>query len=542
MFYRSFSLIAGQARGANLPSPRVQGPGLTAAEAAAAQATGLELRDLPLSARLDDPAAYRSIQLERRQSLEALLKVPPDEGRLRRAVDLIGVICEESRWGANAEGEAFDDDAHPEIDFQCAETASLLSWTARALGDALPTRTAGKLLYEVRRRVFSPFLAHDDYPFLRGRGNRPLTVLADILLSAITLERSEQRRAALIRQALRSIDQAVSIRADRAEALADAAAETGAIADAAACLYCATQGRVDLRPAYPPQEWLDQLLYPWLEGEYFCDPAGGDMLPEVSGAELYRIGCASDDDALMALGASLHRARPAASATVTGRLLDQTCLEGLNAERRKPPRIRSAATPGGRVMVSRFSGMTCAVHTGGNRGNAGGIALFCDGRPVLVEAPEAFNLPRIAGRAPLAWPEQPCEADFKPAADRDILSVDLTHAWSPGIAHSCQRTAMIERADAVLRLVDAFELAEAAVITFRFHTPLEPSRIPGGLQLGDVAFTWEGELTPSVTPLPRAFPRPGGAPLYRIDLTTPAPAVRAFHTFIFARAAQGPTA
>lgn len=524
MFYRSTSLLSATARGENLPAPRTSDPD------AIAQAMAMALDDLPVSARLSDPDAYRALQSERRRGLEALLCAEPDEARLRRAVDLIGLICEESRWSGDASGEPFDDDAHPDIDFQSAETAALLGWTARALGDRLPTRALGKLLYEARRRVFSPFLAHEDYPFMRGAGVRPLAILSDILLSALLLERSEQRRSAILKQALRRIDQAVSARMSRAEPLSDAIADTGAVTDLAECLCRATKGRVDLRPAYPPQEWLDGLLYPWLEDDCFCDPAGDGMRPALSGAELFRIGRASDDEALTALGAALDRMRPAPSATVTGRLLDYECREALALERRKPPRIRSAATPGNRVMVSRFGGMTCAVHTGGGRANAGGVLLFCDGRPVLTEAGGAANLPRIAGRGQLPAPDYGCEAEFKPAPDRDILSVDLTRAWPPGLADACQRTAMIDRAQGVLRLVDAFELKESAVIAFRFHTPVEPVRARGGFRLGPVDFTWEGELIPTVTPL-----QTDGAPLWRIELTTPAPVQRAFQTFLFAR-------
>ena len=182
------------------------------------------------------------------------------------------------------------------------------------MGAELDFRTQAKLVYEVRRRVFSPFLAHEDYPFMRGRGSRPLAILSDILLAAILLETSEQRRAAILKQALRLIDQAISMRADRTEPLIDAAAETGAVTDLAALIRRMTRDRLDLTPDYPTPDWLDQLLYPWLEGEYFCDPAGDGMVPEVSGAELFRIGLAANDDALTALGASLHRANPSPSA------------------------------------------------------------------------------------------------------------------------------------------------------------------------------------------------------------------------------------
>ena len=530
MFYRGCSILTALARAESMPMPKAQGEALLRAEAARrASDVGAALAGMPLSKRLSEPEAYRELQRSRRRCLEALLPVSRDDEALSVATDLLCAICEESRWSDNASLTPFDDEAHPEIDFQCAETAALLGWTARALGDRLTTRTAGKLLYETRRRVFAPFLAHEDYPFMRGRGPRPLSILADILISAILLETSEQRRGAIIKQALRLIDHAVTARSERAESLTDALAETGAITDLAALIRHVTRGRLDLTPDYPTPDWLDQLLYPWLEGAYFCDPAGEGMLPALSGAELYRVGLAANDDALMALGASLHRSNPLPSATLTGRLLDLGCLQGLESESRKPPRIKSAATPRNRVMVSRFSGMTCALHTGGRQGNAGGFSLFCAGEPILIEPEGHPNLPLIGGRKELDAPDLACEADFSLRPDRDNLSVELTHAWPAGLAHSCQRTAIVQRPDATLRLVDAFDLAEPAVISFRFHTPQTPETTPGGLRLGPVEFSWEGELKARVTEVPDIDG------LRRIELTTPAPVTRAFYTFNFAR-------
>ena len=527
MFYRGYSVLASLSRPEALPSPKQPGAAQPELTEAAMRAMQRELTDMPISARLRDPAAYLTLQRARRQCLEALIVLEPDDAALRRMIDLMGMIAEESRWSENPALAPFDDDAHPDIDFQCAETLMLLSWTHRALGDRLTSRVSGKLLYEARRRVFSPFLAHEDYRFMRGRGRRPLSILADILLSAMLLETSEQRRNAILKQALRMIDQAVTARQDRVEALEDAAADTGAITDLAALLRKATRGQLDLTPAYPTPDWLDQLLYPWLEGEAFCDPAGTGMRPAVSGAELFRIGLSANDDALTALGAHLHRMRRVPSATLTGRLADLSCLAMLEAETRKPPRIKCAATPRNRVMVSRFSGMTCCMHTGGGRANAGGLTLFCDGAPVLVEDVDALNLPTVGGRAQLDLPEPDCVADYDLRPDRDTMTIDLTHAWTPGLLRSYQRTAMVQRPDAVLRLVDAFDLAEPAVICFRFHTPLKPEMISGGLRLGPVDFGWEGQLNMTLSPLDSG--------LTRIELTTPAPVQRAFYTFNFSR-------
>ena len=536
MFYRGYSALASLGRPETMPTPRSLASAARDADAVQ-RAMSRALEGMPLSARLQDPAAYLRLQQARRRSLEALLTAEPDEAVLRRAVDLMGMICEESAWSMNPERAPFEDDAHPVIDVQSAETALLLGWSARAFGDRLPSRVTGKLVYEVRRRVFAPVLAHQDYPFMRARGSRPLTILSDILLAAMLLETNEQRRASVMKLALRLIDQAISARADKVEPLEEALSETAAVTDLAALLRRITRGELDLTPDYPDPEWLDQLLYPWLEGDWFADPAGEGMRPRLSGAELFRVGLCANDDAVTALGASLHRRHPLPSSGVTGRLMDLSCRQMLEAETRKAPRIKCGATPGNRVMVSRFSGMTCAMHTGGGRGNAGSLLLFCDGAPVLVEDGDLSSLPVIGGHSQLARPDLPCEADYDLRQERDQMSVELTSAYPAGLARSIQRTAMIRRQDAAVTLVDAFDLNEPASIAFRFIIPRRPEYIMGGLRLGGVDLRWEGDLKLDIADTGRSFPMPDGetASLWRVTLTAPAPVTRAFYTFTFAR-------
>lgn len=546
MFLRGYQILSALARPESLPSPRAPGAMKDWAEAGAHLAMSRDLPAMPLSRRLSDPAAYRRLQLGRRQALEALALVEPNADVAARAVDLICMIAEESTWSQNPKGAPFDDERHPEIDFQCAETAMLLAWVCRGFGEKLDSRVAGKLLYEVRRRVFSPFLAHADYPFMRGRGDRPLCILSDILLSAILLEEDAARRNAISKQALRMIDLAVAEREARVTPLADEIAETGAVTDLCLLLRKATRGEFDLTDVYPTPDWLDALLYAWLEGDWFADPASGDLRPPVSGQALFRIGLAANDEALTALGAKQHRARKLPSPTLTGRLLDLSCANLLTAEAGKPPRVKHAATARNRLMVSRLGGMTCAMHTGGRRGNAGGLLLFANGEPILAETPACANVPVIGGRAQAAgaqaaFDDDACPADFTAQPDGEQMSVDLTGAYPVEAAvRSCQRTAMSLRRETALRVVDAFDLAEPAPIAFRFITPQKPEYLMNGLRLGAVDLAWEGDLQADVRPLGQSLPDgdAAGKPLTLIELKTAAPVSRAFFTFVFTPAQE----
>ena len=556
VFYRGYSILSTTARPEALPSPLAAGPAREWAHAGAHLAMSRDLPAMKLSQRLSDPGAYLRLQKGRRQALEALIAVEPDGPRLERVTDLICMIVEESTWGENPRGGVFDDDQHPCIDFQCAETLMLLAWVRRALGESLGSRISAKLQYEARRRVFSPFLAHTDYPFMRfvgpgsDREDRPLCILSDILLSAMLLESDAGRRAAVLKQALWLIDQAVQARSQRVVGLNDELAETAAITDLCLLLRKLTRGQMDLTEVYPTPDWLDALLIPWLEGDSFIDPATGNMKPNLSGQALFRVGLASGDEALTALGATLYRSAHVPSATVTGRILDLSCAGMLSAQLDKPPKLKHAATARNRLMVSRFGGMTCALHAGGNRANAGSLALFADGRPILVETPNQVSLPLIGGAAQLASPAENapeaafgadvCPADFETEPERDLMSVDLTHVWPAGLgARSIQRTAMVLRGDGMLRLVDAFDLETAAPVTFRFVTPQRPEMIkpdgstPVGVRLGPVTLSWEGSMRCDIASLDERFPAADGdgLPLYRVALTPPDPVGRGFFAF-----------
>ena len=555
MFLRNYSILASLARPEGLPSPAATGAAKEEAQSAARLAMGRDLPSMPLSQRLADPAAWLRAQRARRQALEALILAEPDAAALSRVVDILCMICEESAWSQNPKGMPFDDEQHPEIDFQCAETLMLLAWTHRALGERLGSRVSGKLLYEARRRVFSPFLAHGDYPFMRfsgargAGGPRPMCTLSDILLSAILLESDGARRGAVMKQALRLLDQAVQTRQARPLPLSDELAETAAITDLTLLLRKLTRGEMDLTADYPTPDWLDGLLFPWLASDFFADPATGDMRPRLSGQELFRVGLAAGDEALTALGARLHREGKRPSATVTGRLLDLSCAAMLAAEDGKPPRIKHAATAGNRLMLSRFGALTCAMHTGGARQNAGSLLLFDGERPILVEVPGCADTPTIGPYAQLDSPAEAspeaafggdvCPADFEIQQDGELMSVDLTHAYPARAgARSVQRTAMVRRGEKVLRLVDAFDLKVPAPIAFRFFTPQKPQRLMNGLRLGPVDLCWEGALACDIAQTDAVFPvgDPAGGPLWRVTLATQEPVARGFFTFNIAPA------
>jgi hypothetical protein len=358
----------------------------------------------------------------------------------------------------------------------------------------------------------------------------------------------------VFKQALRLIDQAVQAREARTLPLADELAETAAVTDLCTLLRKLTRGQLDLTEVYPTPDWLDALLIPWIDGHWFVDAATGIMKPALSGQALFRVGLASGDEALTALGATLHREGRVPSATVTGRMLDLSCAGMLSAQVDRPPKVKHAATARNRLMLSRFSGMTCALHAGGDRGNAGSVVLFAGDKPILVETPKSASLPLIDGISQLTAPGENtpeaafgadiCPADFETRPERDLMSVDLTHAWPARLgARSIQRTAMALRREEALRLVDAFDLEKPSSVTFRFVTPQRPELIRpdgsniAGVRLGPVVMSWDEAMRCDVAALDERFPTgdAAGAALHCVALTPSSPVGRGFFAFHFTR-------
>ena len=125
-------------------------------------------------------------------------------------------------------------------------------------------------------------------------------------------------------------------------------------------------------------------------------------------------------------------------------------------------------------------------------------------------------------------------ADFHTEPDRDLLSVDLTRSWpvESGV-RSAQRTVMVLREDAVIRIVDAFDLEAPSLLTFCFFTPCKPLLQDRGVRLGPVCLSWEGDMKCHVTETEKRFPQgdAAGEPLYRIAVSPADPAARSFYTF-----------
>ena len=521
MFARGISILTGSAVDpGNIPVPRPSDLLTDRCNQAALRSLQAEAEFMPPSERAREPERYARIQRARREQLEAFLWVEPNDAALERMLDLTGMILEEGCW---AECGGFDDPAHPTIDLQAAETGVLLAWTLRrhraALRDAAPNLMAA-MIGEVRRRLIAPILAHDDYPFTKGRGAYPALILCDLLLSCLLMEGSPSRRQQPVKALLHLLDRINATSPDSNRPLQERLADACALADLTRLLKRLTRGELDLTREAPADNRLDDVLIPWIANEYFVDPAGSGIQTRLSGMDFFRLGYFRRDRVMCALGAQLLRQSDKAAFSVTGRALSMEYVRAAQDELSTPPRLKRAASEDGLIMVSRMDGVFAALTGAGRRGNAGDVTLFLNSLPILADVGgEVHSLPEIDGIEPLKRPRAPlnCDADF--GDGRDLMSVDLTDVYPESCGLSaCQRTLMVMRGEGSVRLVDAFEfLCPPRQLCFRFLCVQRPIPLHDSVRLGPMTLTWDGELTPEVEELPNA----SGRYLLRLRLNDP---------------------
>ena len=503
MFARGISaLIGSNVDAGNIPSPRPHDAYADRCAQAALRAMQAENSTMTLSERRANPELYARLQQKRREHLEAFLWVEPNRDALESILDLIGLILEEISWADR--DDPVDDPAKPKIDVQAAETAMLLAWVMRRHGTRLKEicpNIAAEIAGQLRRRLIAPMLAHNDYPFMRGRGICPMLILSDMLLSCLMLEDSPSRRQQPVKQLMLMLDRVYSLPPVSTAPLEDRLTDACALADLARLIKRISRGEVDLTSEVPTGTRLDDILIPWIHSDHFFDPAGEGLRPHISGMDVFRLGYLTRDNALSALGAHLNRLSGHPSSSVNGRVLNMEYIRAVQDESAPLPHLRRAAAEDRTLMISRMGRLCAGITAGGNRANAGDYILFSDSVPVIADMGGLIHsLPEIDGCGPLLKPRfgVTAEADF--GRDRDLMSTDLSGIYPEecGVA-AFQRTLMTMRGDGTIRLVDAFELIrQPKEIAFRFVCAQKPMIIGKCVRIGAMHLFWDGDMQPEI--------------------------------------------
>lgn len=468
----------------NLRSNRLSGMAEIALRADYGAAMRRPYADMPLSRRGGEE--YLLLRRQRRGDLEAILRAGITADNREKALDIICAICEEPWWAENITGP-FDDDAHPHIDIMAAETAVLMAWALNE-GGFVPIVRA-RMLRELRRRIFTPLIAHDDYDCMKMGTPRALSVLADVLTAAAMVERDRTRLMTLVRRVAPAAD--AMAEAPNTQPIKDALADWTTAAAAWRALRTLA-GPQPIARQLPLPMWLDTILFSHLGDGMFADKAGGGVVSGLNGADIYYLGKCAGDDAVEALGAYVWQQSGTNFSAVTARIMTDFTVE-MTANTEGAPRFRHAALNDMSIMSARGAGAFALMHAGG-KANAGAMCIYMDGAPVIL-ACGADGI--MIDGMPLTDANGIGDGDFDD--DRADMSMDVTPALPKGsAARFMQRTLMLDRESGMTRVIDMIECDRQCTIKYTFDAVNPPECVNRELHIGSACVTLEGGAAPEI--------------------------------------------
>ena len=475
-------------------------PSLNAAAALTAEyiaAMNRPWADAPLSKR--GTPEYARIRRERRCDLEAILKTGISSENRVRALDIICAICEESSWGETPE-TPFEDAMHPVIDLFAAETACLLGWAVKCGG--FDVRTQSRMVHEIRARVTTPIMAHDDYPCLSGKGFAHLATVCDAMAAALLAETDNARLFTFLRRISRMADRLVDA---YRPAPIDSQLMDWTSATALWQIFRKMAGPQAGGRALPLPGWLDSLLISYMGSGEMADPMGEGARRTPNGMDIFFLGKCAGDNALCALGASLYRREDVRLSSLNARMLTDL-TPAITSEMTPVPRLRHGAVAGGSIMMARGGGTHVIMHASG-RENSGGMFVSVGGVPVIY--PVSCTGPVINGMKQTAIPG---EGDWDFANDRADLYCDMTKCYpeAAGVGFF-QRTLMLDRNSGSVRVIDIIESRRPGSIEYTFAMPAADGISETGARAGNCRMLWDPAQ-------PRAEKSPrNGMPMIHLD-------------------------
>lgn len=418
---------------------------------------------MPLSGR--DSAAYADLRQNRRRDLEVLIRTGLEDRYRVKALDLICDICEESSWSASGT-DALYDMSHPNVDLFAAETACLLGWAARS--GAFGAQLRAHLLHQARQRIFTPVTAHDDYEFF---SNDPAAA-ACIMAAAILLDEESTRRQTLIRRMARFADHAID---NLGSMPLKNAMDMWTQLCAAAYVIAGSQSG-----SLPQDQWLDRIIISHIGGGRFLDPMGEGVTGDINGADIFLMAHMGGDPALKALGAEIYERAPKQSSSLNARAAIDIpgLIKGLRLA--PAPRLRHGAAENGTVMIARGGGTAAAVCAEGS------VYIAIDNKDIILPAKGLF--PVVNGRAPAPYMGAGYW-DF--ALRRADMTADITDCYRGANVRSFQRTAMLDRDEGSVRVVDVIESETPGYLKCAFFSPIKPDNVRGGAIIGNAFFGWD---------------------------------------------------
>ena len=527
-----------------------------------------------------DRQMYERPYIARRDKLAAAVITAVLTGDASDAdiTDGVWLLCEETTWclPAHQPGPGLPNPDRPQVDLFAAETAALLTWTARLTGEH-----EDRVRREVTIRVLDPYLARDDWRWLGLNDREHLNnwtpwIHSNLLIASLLLDYQPHRIA---NRAVAALDRYLDVLPDDGGCDEGASYWWRAGASLFECLQTLTEACGNDFGAFQLPKVRAIARYPMvahIAGDVHVNFADGSIRPPGTVPHLlYRFAAQTGDSQLRQHALAMRPAHAASLVTgpnsSLGRMLaaitDDEWAAAPPAPFPAPPQSWLPATG---ILTAReregdTAGLFLAAKAGHNdeshnHNDVGSFIIALDGRPLLIDpgagtytrqtfGPDRYQIWTMQS----SWHNTPAPAGQPQAAGRahratDVsaalsaaaaeLALDLAAAYpAAAVVRSWRRTLRLDRTAPLIAIHDDWELSQPSQRTVCYLiTPEEPRvagatiTLPSGLAI-DIDATADGarvdgpgagrisvERRDLDDPQLRAV---WGGPLYRITLTLP---------------------
>lgn len=336
---------------------------------------------------------------------------------LDQIADGVWSLCEQSTWVATAHiywqlsGTAVPDIDRRTIDLSGGMTANTLAWAyyffKEDLGKLSPT-IPQRLRAELNRHTLDVYLNRDDMFWLGFREGAQVNnwnpwCNFNVLTTALLVEEDPERRAAIVKKTMRSVDQFINFfKPDGGceEGPSYWTHAAGMMNNYLEVLNGYSHGKIDL---FGEQRIKNIGLYianAHIDSLYFVNFADAEAKASPGAATVFRYGRNIADSTMMRFGSYLGTltgfVENPLSGTMDQRLKTAFIYKDMCAARPVAPLYRSVWMDGIEVAVARTEGgsaegLTLAAKGGynaesHNHNDVGSFILYVDGQPVMVDA------------------------------------------------------------------------------------------------------------------------------------------------------------
>ncbi len=417
----------------------------------------------------------------RRKALSSLVLAEAAEKKGRFLEDIINgiwCICEESTWQL-PDGRGLRDFENPKFDVNSARTAALISLSVQGFRKDLPTVLKKRALYEIRRRVLTPF-----------SDARQLTPenIAHTLLACMFTEPDEAKRRAVVDKTLAALEVLLGeytkdgIKAKNEQSLYRWSAY---IFDILEILYNVTDQKISVYSDERVKFVADSIYKSHIGSGGFSE-----KLTEEDGARAYLFGKRMDYKKLMDFGASEYLKIDEKSLPESTNLFhklysvkyaSEIAGYGDNFDEQECGYIDNMD-----LFVRKTKDFSVAVKGGAS--SAGNFMAYLENEPYVVDLEKSHNLPTVNGFTQFA--------DTKKAVVEKMdngISIDLTRTY-PKDAGIVSWMRSVEAEEKYVIITDDYELEKAEDIRIIMIMRNKPILSEDRILIGNGAIVWDGNL------------------------------------------------